>query len=144
MQYNFIDYYKNALKLEKLPKVVIKIGGVHASKGKSHGNIYDIGNFIMELANYNKKKSTHVLIFPSAHINKEGTISSNIEKEDEHLFNPILEESNGKWVLIDLKNIEKASWKYKIKSESLKDYMYRFDYMILTPASKQTTLNFEN
>ena len=143
MHSNFISYYSNALKTEKFPKVVIKIGGVHASKGRSHNNIYDIGNFIMELANYNNQKFTNILIFPSSYINKDGKISSNIEKEDELIFKTILEESKGKWVLIDLKNIEKASWKYKIESVSLKQYMYRFDYMILTPASKQTTLNFE-
>ena len=69
--------------------------------------------------------------------NNEGTISSNVDKSDEHLFNPLLEDNDGKWVLIDLKKIEKISWKNKVKSESLKDYM------ILTPASKQTTLNFD-
>ena len=36
------------------------------------------------------------------------------------------------------------SWKNKIKYKSLKDYMHRFDYLILTPPSKATTLNFKN
>ncbi len=143
MQENFINYYNTALQKENLPKVFLKIGGVHASKGKSHHNIYDIGNFMMELANYNKRKSLHILIFPSAYLNKDGTISKNIEKEDEELFNSIIDFKSNKWTLIDLKNIEKSSWKNKIESKSLKDYMYRFDYLILTPASKQTELNYK-
>jgi hypothetical protein len=143
MQENFIEYYNGALQTESLPKVFVKIGGVHASKGKSHHNIYDIGNFIMEFANYNKRKSVHILIVPSGYINNDGTISSNIEKEDEQLFSSIIDYDSNKWTLIDLKNIEKSSWKHKVESESLKDYMYRFDYMILTPASKQTELNYK-
>lgn len=143
MQENFIDYYNGALQIETLPKVFLKIGGVHASKGRSNQNIYDIGNFIMELANYNKRKSVHILIFPSGYVNSDGTISSNIEKEDEQLFNSIIDYESDKWTLIDLRSIEKSSWKHKVESKSLTDYMYRFDYMILTPASKQTELNYE-
>lgn len=143
MQENFINYYNTALQTESLPKVFLKIGGVHASKGRSHHNIYDIGNFMMELANYNKRKSVHILIFPSAYLNNDGTISKNIEKEDEQLFNSIIDFKSNKWTLIDLKNIEKTSWKHKIESKSLQDYMYRFDYLILTPASKQTELNYK-
>ena len=63
---NFIDYYSKALKIDTLPKAIVKIGGVHAAKGKSTDNIYDIGNFLMELANFNKQKSTSILVFPSA------------------------------------------------------------------------------
>lgn len=143
MQENFINYYNTALLTDSLPKVFLKIGGVHASKGKSHHNIYDIGNFMMELANYNKRKSVHILIFPSAYLNNNGTISKNIDKEDEDFFNPIIDFDSNKWTLIDLKSIEKSSWKHKIENKSLKDYIYRFDYMILTPASKQTELNYK-
>lgn len=142
MQENFTKYYHKAMEVEALPKAFVKIGGVHASKGRSHHNIYDIGNFIMELANFNQQKSTHILIFPCAHINYDGKISSNIDEEDEALFSSIIDLNSEKWTLIDLKSIEKSSWKNKIESESLKDYMYRFDYMILTPASKQTELNY--
>jgi len=141
MQENFTNYYKEALEVEVLPKVFVKIGGVHASKGRSHHNIYDIGNFIMELANFNKQKSTHILIFPSAYVNNEGKITSNIDKEDEKLFGSIVDFGSDKWTLIDLKSIEKLSWENKIESESLKDYMYRFDYILMTPSSKQTELN---
>ena len=77
------------------------------------------------------------------HFNKDGTISKNIEKEDEELFNSVIDFKSNKWTLIDLKNLEKSSWIYKIESKSLKDYMYRFDYLILTPASKQTELNYK-
>jgi hypothetical protein len=143
MQSNFTDYYSKAIKTDTLPKAIIKIGGKHASKGRSHDNIFDIGNFIMELANFNRKKSTSALIFPSAYLNDDGSIESNIDTEDEVFMRPLINEAKGKWILIDLKKIEKYSWKNKIEYKSLKDYMYRFDYLILTPASKLTTLNYK-
>ena len=144
MQSNFINYYSKATRIDTFPKVLIKIGGKHASKGRSHDNIFDIGNFVMELANFNRKKSTSVLIFPSAYLNDDGSMENNIDKDDEVFIRPLINEANGKWILIDLKKIEEYSWKNKIEYESLKDYMYRFDYLILTPPSKSTTLNYIN
>lgn len=143
MQNNFTDYYSQALEIDTLPKAIIKIGGKHASKGRSHDNIFDIGNFIMEFANFNRKKSTTVLIFPSAYLNDDGTTDSNIDKGDEVFIRPLIDKANEKWILIDLKKIEEFSWKNKIEYESLKDYMYRFDYLIITPPSKLTTLNYK-
>ncbi|MEM8508680.1 MAG: hypothetical protein AAF717_12660 [Bacteroidota bacterium] len=143
MQENFIAYYRTALRTDTLPKVFLKIGGVHASKGKSHDNIYDIGNFMMELANYNKSKSVHILIFPAAYSNKDGSISSNMEKEDEQFFKTIIDLDSDKWTLIDLKRIEKSTWEHDMQRKPLMEYIYRFDYMILTPASKQTELNYK-
>lgn len=143
MQHNFINYYNKATKIDTLPKVVIKIGGNHASKGKTHSNIFDIGNFIMELANFNKQQSTTALIIPSAIIGNNGSQTNNIDKDDEPFIRPLLNDAKGKWILIDLKSIERFSWKNKIIYKSLIDYMYRFDYFIITPPSKLTTPNYK-
>lgn len=144
MHSNFINYYSKAVQTDTLPKAIIKIGGKHASKGRSHDDIFDIGNFIMELANFNRKKSTSALIFPSAYLNEDGSIENNIDKADEVFFRPLINEAKGRWILIDLKKIEEYSWKNKIEYKSLRDYMHRFEYLILTPPSKPTTLNFRN
>jgi hypothetical protein len=144
MQNNFKNYYNKALKIDSLPKAIVKIGGVHASKGRTVDNIFDMGNLLMELANYNGGKSTTALIIPSAHLNDDGTIENNVDKEDEVFIRPLINEAKGKWILIDLKKIEKFSWKHKIEFKSLKDYMYRFDYLIITPPSKFTELNYKN
>lgn len=141
---NFIDYYSQAVKTDTLPKAIVKIGGVHASKGKSLHNIFDIENFTMELANFNRKKSTSVLIFPSAYLNNDGSIENNIDEKDEIFIRPLINNAKGKWIIIDLKKIEEYSWKNKIEYKSLIEYMNRFDYLILTPPSKSTTLNFKN
>ena len=141
---NFIDYYSQAVKTDTLPKAIVKIGGLHASKGKSLQNMFDIGNFTMELANFNRKKSTSVLIFPSAYLNNDGSIENNIDEKDEIFIRPLINNAKGKWIIIDFKKIEEYSWKNKIEYKSLKEYMNRFDYLILTPPSKSTTLNFKN
>jgi hypothetical protein len=144
MQSTFVKYYSNAIKKEnELPKVFLKIGGKHASKGRSLDNIFDIGNFLMELANFNRTQSTTALIYPSAYLEGDGKTESNIDEEDKAWLQPILDNAKGKWVFINLKEIEKQSWKNKIVSASLKDYMYRFDYMIITPPSKGTECNFK-
>lgn len=143
MQNNFIDYYTEALKIDALPKAIIKIGGVHASKGRSVDNIYDIGNFVMELANYNRQQSTSALIYPIAYLNDDGSIDNNINEKDAAYIQPLIDESDGQWILIDLKKIAQYSWKNKIEYASLKEYMYRFDYLILTPPSKSTIFNYK-
>ena len=140
---NFIDYYSKTLKVDTLPKAIIKIGGVHAAKGRSTDNIFDIGNFLMELANLNGQKSTSILVFPSEVIG-DGESKNNIDKEDEIFIRPLINKAKGRWVLIDLKKIEEYSWKNKVEYKSLKDYMRRFDYLILTPPSKETTWNFKH
>ena len=142
MQSNFRDYYFKALKVDSLPKALIKIGGKHASKGRSLDNIFDIGNFAMELANFNGKKSTTVLMFPSAYLNDDGSTDNNIDKDDEVFMRPLIDMAKDQWILIDLKKIEAFSWKNKIEYASLKDYMYRFDYIIITPPSKSQTPNY--
>lgn len=142
MQSNFTDYYSKAKEVDALPKAIIKIGGKHASKGRSLDNIFDIGNFAMELANFNNKKSTTVLMFPSSYLNDDGSTDNNIDKEDEVFIRPLINKANEKWILIDLKKIEEFSWKNKIEYKSLKDYMYRFDYLIITPPSKSQIPNY--
>lgn len=142
MQNNFTDYYSKAKKNDVLPKAIIKIGGKHASKGRSLDNIFDIGNFAMELANFNNKKSTTVLMFPSSYLNDDGSIDNNIDTEDEVFIRPLIDIANEKWILIDLNKIEAFSWKNIIEYKSLKDYMYRFDYLIITPPSKAATPNY--
>lgn len=97
----------------------------------------------MELANFNGKKSTAVLMFPSAYLNDDGSIDNNIDKEDEAFIRPLINAAKEKWILIDLKKIEAISWKNKIEYASLKDYMYRFDYLIITPPSKSQIPNYE-
>lgn len=142
MQSNFTTYYTKALAHNSLPKAIIKIGGKHASKGRSLDNIFDIGNFAMEIANFNRKKSTTVLMIPSAYLNDDGSADNNIDPEDETFIRPLIDSANGRWTLIDLKKIEEFSWKNKIEFESLKDYMHRFDYLIITPPSKSQVANY--
>jgi len=143
MQSNFTTYYNKALAHDPLPKAIIKIGGKHASQGRSLDNIFDVGNFAMEIANFNRKKSTTVLMIPSAYLNEDGSADNNIDQEDEAFLRPLVDSANGRWTLIDLKKIEEFSWKNKIEFESLKDYMYRFDYLIITPPSKSQVPNYK-
>ena len=98
----------------------------------------------MELANFNKQKSTSILVFPSAVIEEDDSIKNNIVEEDEVFIRPLINDAKGKWILIDLKKIEEYSWRNKIEYKSLKDYIQRFDYLILTPPSKETTWNFKH
>ncbi len=60
MKTNFLNYYKEASKDGKLPKVVFKLGANHVGKGLNTTNVYDISNMISELAIINNKTSVHI------------------------------------------------------------------------------------
>ncbi len=63
MKSNFIREYGKASETEgKPPKVMLKFGGWHLFKGINPLHNNDLGNFVTELADYNRSKSVHILI----------------------------------------------------------------------------------
>ena len=61
MKSNFIREYGKASETEgKPPKVMLKFGGWHLFKGINPLHNNDLGNFVTELADYNRSKSVHI------------------------------------------------------------------------------------
>lgn len=65
MKSHFMAYY-NAAKQRSLPKVLFKFGANHVKRGLNFTNVYDLGNFIAELADTNGTKSLHILVIATS------------------------------------------------------------------------------
>ena len=60
MKRHFWDYYSKAREKGAQPKVMFKFGANHLCKGANFLNVYDIGNFISELATMEGTRSFHL------------------------------------------------------------------------------------
>ena len=63
MKRHFMAYYRTAGKPGKpLPRALLRFGAYHMMRGITPTNIYDVGNFVSELAASNDRRSLHLLI----------------------------------------------------------------------------------
>jgi len=62
MKRQFMDYYNRNAQQNKIPKVILKFGAVHMSKGISPVHLYDLGNMVSELAEMNGSKAANFKI----------------------------------------------------------------------------------
>eukprot|EP01133_Synstelium_polycarpum_P011738 gene11738-13698_t len=140
MKQSFIGQYKNEVKNEKSPKVFIKMGAVHTAKGTSSSGFQEVGNTIYELANYSGTRVFSVLSFARYRKDEQGNITDLLEPEDKELLKYTEENS---WSLIDLKKLEIARWQGRIKlSKTVREYIERYDMILIPPATKRMQSNF--
>ncbi|MEL6864730.1 MAG: hypothetical protein AAFP19_09930 [Bacteroidota bacterium] len=71
MKKHFCQYYTVAKEREKQPKVLFKFGLNHMFRGASALNIYDIGNFVSELASQEQSESFHLVV-----LGRKGTVNA--------------------------------------------------------------------
>jgi len=62
MKRHFWSYYQQARTEKKLPKVVFKFGANHMYRGANGLNVFDIGNFVSELASREGTASCHLYV----------------------------------------------------------------------------------
>jgi len=66
MKRRFLDEYRRALAVEKMPpKVLLKFGHWHLFRGLGPNNLPTLGNFVSEFAIANDSRSFHLAIFPN-------------------------------------------------------------------------------
>lgn len=144
MKRNFSNYYQLALKKEALPKVVIKMGGMHLGRGKSWLSIYDLGNMIYELASFNGTKATSVSCF-SRYIeeNENETIDYSNDEEGKKLSLILELATKDKWVLIDSNKIIDLAKRRKIILNADLDFLLsKYDYLLFSPKKTKTVPNY--
>ena len=59
---NFMAFYNAALQSGPPPKVFFKFGAGHVMRGRNYINVFDLGNFVAELAESQGATSFHVLV----------------------------------------------------------------------------------
>lgn len=152
MRANFMNHYNAALKKEKLPKVLVKIGSLHASKMIAL-NAFDIGNLTEELAQSNNTISTSInswQLFTKDP--KTGEIINNMEKYKSFAryrsFTNLAKKDQ--WAIIDLKPIRESIEKGVIQLPQNGDYhklrklIYSYDYQLLLPVDPPSVPNRNN
>jgi len=135
MKQNFLNYYNAAIKTDKHPKVIFKLGANHVMKGLNKSNVYDIANFVAELALLNGMNSTHVLV---QGINGESAVGNPFSPVPTEAFDhthdfPVeiqqsLEELNQKYFILNLSQLRPGAKSY---SSELQEWMFRYDFVIL-------------
>lgn len=144
MKRNFSNNYKIAQKKDDFPKVLIKMGSMHLGWGKSWLGIYDLGNMINELANYNGTKSVSINCF-SRYIEEEnGTISDYMSDQEGKNLSLILElATKDSWTLVDNKKIIELTRNRKIKlNNDLNFLLSRYDYILFAPLKTKVKNNY--
>jgi hypothetical protein len=144
MKRNFSYNFKIAQKKDSFPKVLIKMGSMHLGWGKSWLGIYDLGNMINELANYNDTKSVSINCF-SRYIEEEnGTISDYMSDQEGKKLSLILElATKDSWTLVDNKKIIELTRNRKIKlNNDLNFLLSRYDYILFAPLKTKVKNNY--
>jgi hypothetical protein len=141
----FTEQYKEAQKEEKYPKVLVKMGSMHTVYGYTSIGIYDIGNYLRELAIYNGSKSFNIALAGRYYVRDTGERIDRLEfvPEYEELFK-YEEEGDHNWTILDLRPLKMALIDGTIKTED-RAFMYlllRYDAVLLKTlyrATRQTT-----
>ncbi|MEM8509138.1 MAG: hypothetical protein AAF717_15000 [Bacteroidota bacterium] len=137
MKANFNAYYKEALKSDPIPKVVFKLGATHATRGLSMTKIYDVSNYLSELAVFNDKRSLHFMV---------AGITGTALAGNPFMENPITEFNNTKqlpeelqaavdgfdkkYSVIHLEPLREKSYGNRF-SENLKTFIFNYDVLVL-------------
>lgn len=145
MKDNFNTYYKAALKQEEVPKVLFKLGATHATRGLSMTNIYDVSNYASELANFNDKKSLHLMV---AGLTGTAAIGNPFAENPVAPFDntkqlpkelqELVPSFTKKYTLIHLQPLREFAYG-KRYSETMKKFIFNFDILVLVKDAQALT-----
>ncbi len=137
MKSNFNRYYKEALKANPVPKVIFKLGATHATRGLSMTKIYDVSNYLSELAVFNDMRSLHFMVAGlSGEVLQGNPFAENPIKEFDNTnqlpkeLQELVANFNKKYVVVHLEPLREKSYG-KLFSENLKTYIFNFDVLVL-------------
>ncbi|MBX7174905.1 MAG: hypothetical protein K1X72_28270 [Pyrinomonadaceae bacterium] len=129
----------------KKDKMLLKMGGLHTSRGLSRFDIADFGNILSELAAFNGNRSLH-LVFGYRYFVKDGveTDSLNTPKDKPDVFQPFLQMAKrDKWVIIDLRKLRPAVFSSLFSFNPLiRQTILGKDLYIIPPMEKDPTPNY--
>ncbi len=137
MKSNFNTYYKEALKSTAIPKVIFKLGATHGTRGLSMTKIYDVSNYLSELAVFNDMRSLHFMV---------AGITGKALQGNPFTENPIVEFDNTKqlseelqevvpgfdkkYMVVHLEPLREKSYG-NLFSENLKKAIFNYDVLVL-------------
>ncbi len=146
MKRNFMNYYRKALQKEKMPKVIFKFGANHMTRGMNYTEVFDIGNFVSEIADSNGSKSFNLLVhatsgkqnrwfpfIPDESLKQKPVNAKDSGFADMNLFLEIADKKD--WTLVDLKPFRNPLHYGKMKNlpKGFKEMVFGFDAVLLIP-----------
>lgn len=138
MRQKFDSLYNVANQKEKLPKVLVKLGGVHLTHGKSQYGRYDVGRHLHEKA---KENNTQFLAIRHVWRYKNGKdqVGKSGWKNTSFLMQM---GKKDKWTLIDLRPLKKLVQENKLTLDKgtaweLKNY----DLFLISPNDSKGKIN---
>jgi len=145
MKSHFREYYETAQERE--PKVFIKMGGMHTSRGFTGNADYELGNMIHEIAEFEGAKDLNVGFVTRYYLDEEtGEIGDNLEYDSEWVRNmtPLLAQGDtSEWKLIDLRPIKKMWVNRERKlNPQIRELVRSKDYLIIMPPLPEVKKNY--
>lgn len=150
MRDNFKKNYAKKLEDNKLPKVLLKFGSLHATK-IAYGDSYDIGNLTEEMAQKNGTISTNIRM-ANRYYEIDGEVKDLLKLRARYMKKNIpfiLQAKKNEWAIIDLKTIKKELESGKVKLLENNNYkntmnlINGFDYELILPTDRYVTDNYE-
>jgi hypothetical protein len=118
-------------------KLLVKMGGIHTSKGFSRLALYEVGSMLQGLADYHGVKCYN-FNFISRFYEEEGQVKDALDSEESYIQRqrPLLDMGQpDEYVLIDLRPLIAAYQYYPrqyLYGEYIEDLMRRYDFLIIT------------
>jgi hypothetical protein len=138
MRAKFDSLYAVAAEKEKLPKVLVKLGGVHLTHGKSQYNRYDVGKHLHE-----KAKTNNTGFMAIRHVWRYKNGKDQIDKKGWDITRFLMQMGKKhQWTLIDLRPLRKLLNEEKIVTDKgtaweLKSY----DWFLISPNDTKGKIN---
>ena len=138
MRTKFDSLYSVAAEKEKLPKVLVKLGGVHLTHGKSIYKRYDVGNHLYDKA---KANGTGFLAIRHVWRYKDGKDQINKKGWDKTRFLMQIGKKD-QWTLIDLRPIKKMVEENKLEvDEGTAWELKSYDWFLISPNDSKGKIN---
>lgn len=146
MKQNLTENFDRAKFDLKRDKMLLKMGGVHTGKGFGPLSLFEIGNTLSELANFNGNKSLHINFNSRFYIENGKEIDDLADtKAFGYRFQALLQMSKkDKWTVIDLRPMRSDVFyaqKYKL-DELILEIFKKHDLYIMPPLDIEPKPNF--
>lgn len=149
MKYLFSTNYRLFSEKEPLPKILIKMGAYHTMRGITYNAVYDIGNLVSELSDFNGTNDLNIGFLYRYYIDEEepeGYFDNSVgESNWLNQHRSILEQGQKEnWVVIDLRSmkddiINREIWCHP----AIREMMYDKDLIIIPPMAKDISINYK-
>lgn len=153
MKRYFREYYQAAQGRGEHPKVMFKLGANHVYRGANGLNVFDIGNYVSELADHERKQSFHLYVAGLEGTQNAYTPFSTDEGDNhkpfrasdylDHIdFSSLMAARDGKeWWLIDLRPLRSRIFNREIQVEDsgLHKLIHGYDALLVIPEVSAST-----